>query len=143
MKKLIPAIIILMSANCFAVDDSIVQKITQYKQEATRYTNEKNYAKACDFWTTSLRMASAYYPDNITEVDYLAKRKSEICNLAQKTAEMELKQTIEQLKPLDNALTCGKLIDVIRSCATAGNIEYCTLVRFGSKYAEVAKRCGK
>jgi hypothetical protein len=142
MKKLAAALIALISLNCFAVDDSIVQKITQYKQEANRYTNEKNYAKACDFWTTSLRMASAYYSDNIAELDYLSKRKAEVCNLAQKTAELELKQKIEQLKPLDNALTCGKLIDVIRSCATAGNIEYCTLVRFGSNYAEVAKRCG-
>ena len=141
INKIALVLIFLISANCFAIDDSIVQKITQYKQEAIRLTNEKNYAKACDFWATSLRITTAYLSENTAEVEYLTIRKLAICNLAQKSAEQELKQTIEQLKPLDNALTCGKLIEVIKSCAAAGNPEYCTLVRFGPNYLEVTRRC--
>ena len=47
------ALMILLSMDSYAGDDSVLQKIAQYKQEATRYTDEKNYSKACDFWTTS------------------------------------------------------------------------------------------
>jgi hypothetical protein len=132
---------ILLSMDSYAGDDSVLQKIAQYKQEATRYTDEKNYSKACDFWTTSLKLATAYLSENTSEIDYLTKRKASICNLAKKVAEEELKQTIEKYRPINDALTCGILIDVIRSCAAAGNPEHCTLVRFGSNYAEETKRC--